>query len=120
MTTNHALLAALLLVALVSGLVLLSRWFVAHRAMLVERVVQWWQRLVRTPAMQRLKTRHPRLWTFLAARFARGEYLGLHLTVGLAVSPAGLLVFARLTRNPGHPVTVTRTFPTLLSPLRAP
>ena len=119
MTTNNALLAALLLVALVSALVFLSRWFVAHRAMLVERVVQWWQRLVRTPAMQRLKTRHPRLWTFLAARFARGEYLGLHLTVGLAVSLVGLWIFAGLTEDVVHQDPITRFDQTLLDWLRA-
>src|SRR3989442_12174053 len=108
MTTNNALLAALLLIALVSGLVFLSRWFVAHRAMLVERVVQWWQRLVRTPAMQRLKARHPRLWTFLAARFARGEYLGLHLTVGLAARLPGLLMFLGLPQGEVPPPPSTR------------
>ena len=119
MTTNKALLAALLLIALVSGLVLLSRWFVAHRAILIERVVQWWQRFVRTAVMQRLKARYPRLWKFLAARFAHGEYLGLHLTVGLAISLVGLWIFAALTEDVVHQDPITRFDQTLLDWLRA-
>src|SRR3989454_8153082 len=117
MTTNKALLAALLLLALVSGLVLLSRWFVAHRAMLVEHMVQWWQRFVRTAVMQRLKARYPRLWKFLAA-FAHGEYLGLHLTVGLAISLVGLWIFAALTEDVVHQDPITRFDQTLLDWLR--
>src|SRR5207248_8004621 len=118
MTATYALAAALLFLALVSGLVLLSRWFVAHRAQLVEWVVRWWQRFVRTPAMQRLKTRHPRTWKFVAARFARGEYLGLHLTVGLAISLLGLWIFAGLTEDVIHQDPITRFDLTLVDWLR--
>src|ERR1043166_207856 len=34
---------------------------------------------------------------FLAARFARGEYLGLHLTVGFMISLGALGLFGRIT-----------------------
>src|SRR5437764_778140 len=118
MTADYALAAPLLFLALVSGLVLLSRWFVAHRAQLVQQVVRWWQRVVRTSAMQRLKTRHPRMWNFVAARFARGEYLGLHLTVGLAVSLLGLWIFAGLTEDVLHQDPITRFDLTVLDWLR--
>ena len=118
MTADYALAAPLLFLALVSGLVLLSRWFVAHRAQLVQQVVRWWQRVVRTSAMQRLKTRHPRMWNFVAARFARGEYLGLHLTVGLAVSLLGLWIFAGLTEDIIHQDQITRFDLMLLDWLR--
>jgi membrane-associated phospholipid phosphatase len=46
-----------------------------------------------------LRLRYPRFWSFIAARFARGEYLGLHLTVGLAISLASLWVFLSLTED---------------------
>src|SRR3989454_12763754 len=59
---GQASLAGALLVALVVGLVLGWRWFERNRTSLVTR----------------------------AARFARGENLGLHLTLGLVISLAGL------------------------------
>ena len=49
--------------------------------------------------LQRIRTRYPRLWAFIAARFARGEYLGLHLTIGLAISMLALLLFGHLTED---------------------
>src|SRR3989454_10255043 len=61
---------------------------------------------------------HPRLWKFLAARFARGEYLGLHLTVGLAISLVGLWIFAALTEDVVHQDPITRFDQTLLDWLR--
>src|SRR5207247_4693247 len=67
---GQASLAGALLVALIVGLVLAWRWFERNRTSLVAR------------------TQH--LWTSAAARFARGQYLGLHLTIGLAISLAGL------------------------------
>src|SRR5437763_1284520 len=76
------------------------------------------QRFQQTPAMQRLKTRHPRMWKFVAARFARGEYLGLHLTVGLAISLLGLWIFAGLTEDVIHQDPITRFDLTLVDWLR--
>lgn len=49
--------------------------------------------------LQRFKARYPRLWAFVAARFARGEYLGLHLTIGLAISTMALWLFGHLTED---------------------
>ena len=37
--------------------------------------------------------------SFLAARFARGEYLGLHLTIGFLVSALGLWIFSAITED---------------------
>lgn len=47
----------------------------------------------------RLKQRFPRAWAFGAARFARGEYLGLHLTIGLAISLGALWFFGAITED---------------------
>ena len=49
--------------------------------------------------LSRLQQRYPRFGKFLAARFARGEYLGLHLTIGLALSATGLWLFVLITRH---------------------
>src|SRR2546421_412289 len=71
---GQASLAAALLVALVVGLVVGWRWFERNRTSLVTRT----------------------------ERFARGEYLGLHLTLGLVISLAGLWVFAGVTEDVIH------------------
>ena len=47
-------------------------------------------------------SRIPGLWSFVARRFARGEYLGLHLTVGFFISLAALLLFASITEDVVH------------------
>jgi undecaprenyl-diphosphatase len=80
-------------------LVLAGRWFEQHRAALVERSQLIWRRLVRTPALRRVRRRYPRLWRFVARRFARGEYLGLHLTIGLTISLFALWVFGAITED---------------------
>jgi undecaprenyl-diphosphatase len=92
----------------VAGLVLLARWFAAHRARVVAWVVGSWLRLIHTRPMRRLRQRHPRTWRFVAARFAPGEYLGLHLTIGLGICIAALWLFAGITEDVVHhdPLTV--------------
>ncbi len=72
---GQASLAGALLVALVVGLGLGWRWF---------------------------ERNHPRARTFVAARFARGEYLGLHLTIGFVLSLAGLWLFGGVTEDVIH------------------
>src|SRR5918912_1123284 len=95
----QASLAAALLVALVAVLALAGRWFAANRAWLAERATALWQRAASSPRLAAFRQRHARLWTFAAARFERGEYLGLHLTIGLVVSLAALGIFGGVTED---------------------
>src|SRR5207244_1672306 len=96
---GQASLAGALLVALIVGLVLGWRWFERNRTSLVTR------------------TEHLRM--FAAARFARGQYLGLHLTVGLAISLAGLWLFAGVTEDVIHHDPLTQFDVVLLDWLHA-
>jgi len=112
---GQASLAGVLLVALVVGLALGWRWFATNRARLVERIQLVWQRVLATPALRQLKVRYPRAWTFAAGRFARGEYLGLHLTIGFAISVAGLWLFGGITEDVIHHDPLTQFDVTLLN-----
>jgi undecaprenyl-diphosphatase len=90
---GQASLAAVLLVALVVSVALGWRWFNANRDDLTDRVVRYWDLF---------RDRHPLTAKFIAARFARGEYLGLHLTVGFLISLAALWIFAGVTEDVVH------------------
>ena len=88
---GQASVAVALFVALLVGLVFAWRWFEKNRT---------------------------RARTFISARFARGEYLGLHLTVGLAVSLAGLWLFSAITEDVIHHDPLTQFDVALLDWLR--
>lgn len=108
-------LAGVLLAALGVGLALGWRWFETNRTRLVERTQLVWQRVLTTPGLQQLQVRYPRAWAFVAARFARGEYLGLHLTIGFVVSVAGLWLFGGITEDVIHHDPLTQFDVTLLN-----
>ena len=105
---GQASLALVLLGALGVLLWLAARWFGHHRDELAARTSVAWQRVANDPRLATLRQHHARLWAFVAARFARGEYLGLHLTVGLLVSLAALWLFGGITEDVIHhdPLTV--------------
>jgi len=99
---GRASLALALLVALTVGLVLGLRWFRANSAILAERIRQSATRAGASRVLQLLRRRYPRAWTLVVARFEPGEYLGLHLTLGLLASLAGLWVFSGITEDVVH------------------
>jgi membrane protein DedA with SNARE-associated domain/membrane-associated phospholipid phosphatase len=96
---GQASLAVVLLVALVVALALLWRWFNANRDFLIERTYRYWRVF---------RDRRPAMARFVAARFIRGEYLGLHLTIGFLLSVAGLWLFAGITEDVVHHDPLTR------------
>ncbi|MEO7136470.1 MAG: bifunctional DedA family/phosphatase PAP2 family protein [Gemmatimonadales bacterium] len=95
-----ALLA--LLLAVIIALVLLGRWFQSHQ----DEISAWASRHLRrvgaSAVIQRLRARHPRAWTFLVQRFSRTQYLGLHLTLGFALSLGALWLFAGISEDVIH------------------
>jgi membrane-associated phospholipid phosphatase len=48
-----------------------------------------------------------RLRSFVAARFARGQYLGLHLTLGFLISASALWLFGSITEDVVHKEAIT-------------
>jgi membrane protein DedA with SNARE-associated domain/membrane-associated phospholipid phosphatase len=90
-----------LLGALIVALVLAGRWVADH----AEDVVEWLSRMVgpigASPAVRRMRERHPRAWSFVAARF-RTEYLGLHLTIGMGLSLGALWLFGGVAEDIIH------------------
>ena len=63
---------------------------------MVERLLR---RITQTRPFRSLAGRHPGLWRFVARRVSPGEYLGLHLTLGLLVSLGAVALFASLAED---------------------
>lgn len=95
----RTLLSVLALVALVAGLVWGWRWLERNVGPIARHIERWRQRLVASTPVRKFKERYPRLSRFVAARFARGEYLGLHLTIGFLITLVGLVVFSIITND---------------------
>jgi undecaprenyl-diphosphatase len=98
----QASLAVTLLLVLTVVLVVAARWFWGRRELLANRVADVWQRVANNPRFAQFRLRHTKVWTFVAARFARGEYLGLHLTIGLVASIGALWLFGGVTEDVIH------------------
>jgi undecaprenyl-diphosphatase len=93
---------AALLGALGVSVYLGGRWFRQNGDRIGALVSARWRELASSPRFTGIRARHQRLWSFVAARFASGEYLGLHLTLGFAVSVGALWVFGGVTEDVIH------------------
>ena len=105
---GQASLALVLFAALMVSIVLAAKWFRVNRGEVVARTSRLWREVASARALARLRRRFPRAWEFFAARFAREEYLGLHLTVGLVVSLLALWLFGGVTEDVIHHDPLTR------------
>jgi membrane protein DedA with SNARE-associated domain/membrane-associated phospholipid phosphatase len=77
------------------------------------------KRVATSARLTRVQARNPKLWSFLSARFARGEYLGLHLTLGFMLSLAALWIFGGVTEDVIHNDPLTAVDVQLASWMRA-
>lgn len=99
---GHATLALTLLAALVTGLFLGGRWFRANSFRISAQISRVAERIGSSDTLQHVRKRHPQAWEFVIRRFEPGEYLGLHLTIGLVVSIAALWLFGGVTEDVIH------------------
>lgn len=116
---GQASVAVVLLVLLAVLAAILFRKFDAIEESLSGGAARLLGRIVRLPPVERFRVQHPKLWTFVAARFAAGEYLGLHLTVGLLVSLAALWLLGGVTEDVVHHDPLTQFDITLADRLHA-
>ena len=99
---GQASVALVLLATLFVALLLASRWFRRNEDRVRQSVNRIQQQAFASPGLREVRQKYPRVWSFVAARFARGEYLGFHLTVGLLISVAGLWLFGGVTEDVLH------------------
>jgi undecaprenyl-diphosphatase len=111
--------ALVLLAALAVAVFATVRAFGRYREPIATLVVAQWTRVVTSSRYAAVRARYPRLWTFIAGRFARGEYLGLHLTVGFAISVLALWLFGGVTEDVLHHDPLTAVDLELATVLRA-
>jgi len=101
-------LVVVFVVLLLTGLLLGARWLKPNLRRVANRIEVLRSRFIASPVISRLRQHYPTVRRFLAARFERGEYLGLHLTVGLLVCIAGLWFFAALAEDIVHQDPITQ------------
>jgi len=92
---GRATLALLAVLAVVVAFYLAYRWAAHNR----ERLVGWAQAVLAYPPVARLRTRYDTQLQWLLRRLTPGQYLGLHLTVGLLAAAGGLWLFGGLAED---------------------
>lgn len=72
-----------------------------YRKMLRERghLLIWFRAIVSSPMILKFRKRHPRFVEFMIKRVSPGYYLGLHLTIGLAISSVFIWIFGGITED---------------------
>jgi membrane protein DedA with SNARE-associated domain/membrane-associated phospholipid phosphatase len=92
---GRATLVLVAMLALVVTFYLAYRWATHNR----ERLVGWGEALLAYPPVARLRTRYSVQLRWLLRRLTPGQYLGLHLTVGLLAAAGGLWLFGGLAED---------------------
>lgn len=92
---GRATLLLALVVALAIGFYLAYRWVASHR----ELLVRYAQTALHYPPVARFTERYDRQIRWLWRRLTSGQYLGLHLTLGLAFAAGCLWLFGGLAED---------------------
>lgn len=92
---GRATLLLAVLVAVAVGFYLAYRWVAAHGDLLVG----YMEAALAYPPVARLRTRYDSQLRWLLRRLTPGQYLGLHLTIGLALAAGGLWLFGGLAED---------------------
>src|ERR687885_274933 len=92
---GRATLLLAVLVALAVGFYLTYRWAARNRA----RLVGWGEAVLAYPPIARLRRRYDAQLRWLLRRLTPGQYLGLHLTVGLLIAGGSLWLFGGLVED---------------------
>src|SRR5215218_10064228 len=110
---GRATLVLAAVVALAVGFYLAYRWASRNRA----RLAGWGEALIAYPPVARLRRRYDAQFRWFLRRLTPGQYLGLHLTVGLLAAAGCLWLFGGVVEDllTGDPlVGFDRTVETLL------
>src|SRR5689334_25090929 len=99
------------MVLLVAG----ARAFGRYREDIIRLVGDARHRVLTSRQYVALRERFPAVRRFVAALFARGEYLGLHLTIAFFASVGALLLFAAITDDVVNHEPLTPVDPQCLS-----
>jgi membrane protein DedA with SNARE-associated domain len=97
-----------LMVALLVVVGVVGPWLVHHAGDLVGGLVRAIGRIGQWTPVRQARERYPRAWAFVARRFAAGEYLGLHLTIGLVLSLGALWLFGGIAEDVIHHDPITQ------------
>ena len=116
-TVGQAGSMLVLLLAIIVAIVLIGRWFADHQQEIFGWAGRQLSSLGTVPAVLRFKTRYPRAWTFVGQRFSKTEYLGLHFTIGMALSLAALWLFGGISEDVIHHDPLTQFDLTLANSL---
>src|SRR5215203_241285 len=92
---GRATLVLAVVLALAVGFYLAYRWASHNR----ERLVGWGEALLAYPPVARLRRRYDTQLRWLLRRLTPGQYLGLHLTVGLLGAGGSLWLFGGLVED---------------------
>lgn len=85
----------LVMLAVALGFYLAYRWVASHR----ERLVGHGESFLARPATVRLRERYDRQLRWLLRRLTPGQYLGLHLTLGLSAAAGCLWLFGGVAED---------------------